>query len=549
METRDIRLTHITEDNWGQDGAFEILRPLVQEYFLSGGYDECGGPFTINICGEGNYVHGLCEKCPRGPRLKERLLNELIYSLPTRTKGPEDYRLKRRYYLKDPFPPKEFFYRRGDPPKDFIEDRWRNWYWELPSLCEIILVNDRPAAAFCPEHQILCTSDWTRNKQCAFFAQFLFLQLIQDLDLKKVQRLWRLKFPGAEITLGCAPIFEELEWPDRYSPIPPTLKGDNFRILARSRGKKHVALRPEPSSQPLGLARNVVDLMEQIDVPLSVKGDTFSVAGPLYFGIPQEARTRGVFVALTTVLDDFLGNHLSSLAGKVEKAYIRPGVFAVHPEGFEYRSLPAAYYADRRATEIVYKVAYNAVTMAIRQGRLTYSAPPTREDYGRIAGLTDDEYDYLFTFIERYPEGYSGTAINAQWRRSPLILFRNWGSESCYDYEELPDSFQTYVLERFKAFDVPGVVVMYSLDRCGQVIAGITVPGYQTVPHTISIADDEIVAVGIPRDFLYPPDPKTREQIDRVCDAVRRELIKRARGKERIRVTADTADIPDGILQ
>ncbi len=526
METRDIRLTQIDEDNWVQKELFGGLLPLLRKYFLSGEVhgEFFEGPFSINIYGKPHpSFFELCQKCPASRDREQKFWHDLRFPYPRERKGfSTKYCWELLYYYKNPSPPEEFFYWKDPPPSS--------------GFCVTIYVNDRLVGQFCPRYQVLHTSAWTYNQQCIAFAQSLFPRLVQGLKLKEAQIPERISFPNARIILGCAPSFEQLDWPNVYSPIPAFLEEDVYTTGLRGyRGC--VELCPEPSSHPRYLARNVARLMEQIDIPLSVKGDRFPISGPLHFRIPFEARMRGIVASLTAILDDFLGTCFLPLAGTAGEHIGQLGQYKLQPWGFEYGALPTAYYADRRATEIVYKIARNVVEAALHQGKLSYTVPPTREDYKRIARLTDEEYDYLFVFIKQYPLIYSGTAINAQWRKRPLVLFR--GTWAYW--------VQEYIHKQLRAIRQPAIVVLYGLNyKYDQAFAGITIPGYLTFYHPFSPADNEIIAVGAP--FGFRTGAADRKTIDLVCAAIGKEIGERAKRRERLVVMADAACFPGNLF-
>jgi len=93
--------------------------------------------------------------------------------------------------------------------------------------------------------------------------------------------------------------------------------------------------------------------------------------------------------------------------------------------GFEYRTLPSAYFLNEEICKIVLKMAKNLVLNLLKNENDieyeisekydTYGFYVSRNDYLKYCGITETELDRLIDFVKHEYPLYNGKAINANW--------------------------------------------------------------------------------------------------------------------------------------
>lgn len=367
--------------------------------------------------------------------------------------------------------------------------------WRLGSFCPkavILKVNNMFAGLFCPKFQILALSDWTHDEECVRIAKKLFPILIEKLQLKRVnKKRTYIKFPNVVVTIGSDLELEELNCWFSYSPIKTSFSGEFHEIGADGTGAQ-LELRPAPS---LSVREHVEDIrklilyLTKLGVPVSVKGDRFPLGCHIHFGIPDQAKK--FIPAFVSLLDDFLGKRLLELSGRARRSYKRLSAFEEKDWGFEYRTLPSAVLFNPEVARIVFKIAKNCVCQLLRKGYLCYNDPPTKEDYMKIAKLTNKEWQIFEEFVKTY-EQYDGKPINANWIPKGnipnfVIFHDDWSPERKRKVEKL----LLKELERKKVQEVV-VVRLYGIGGGRRMVcAGFRSKVFKEIPHP-------------PKDLPYP---------------------------------------------
>ena len=271
------------------------------------------------------------------------------------------------------------------------------------------------------KHLNLCDFSYTLKKARLF--KELFPKMVKELDLKEIER--NDEFKG-DIKIGCDPEFEEMSG-TLYSPTTTRYEDENYdKEIGKDGAGKQIELRPNPEFEPEKLVNNIKRLIGRISidkVPISVKGDVFPLGGHIHFGIPHGY--LGDIEKIITVLDDFLGKPLVGLSGDARCGYDELGMYRLKDWGFEYRTLPSAYFLNEEICKIVLKMAKNLVLNLLKNENDieyeisekydTYGFYVSRNDYLKYCGITETELDRLIDFVKHEYPLYNGKAINANW--------------------------------------------------------------------------------------------------------------------------------------
>ncbi|MEN3051337.1 MAG: hypothetical protein ABC596_05965 [Candidatus Methanosuratincola petrocarbonis] len=239
------------------------------------------------------------------------------------------------------------------------------------------------------ERESLFLSDWSYDMECVRWGVYFFPQLVQKLGIKPLRRRRRPRILATEVTVGADLEFELLVIEDPFCRA----------------GGGQVKLRPKPGS-PSEVVRSLRDLIKDFaeeyeEYDLSPQGDTYPCEGHIHLGglPPLSTPPR----RLLEILDDFLGRPSLPLSGKAHGSYKELSAWEAKPNGLEYRSLPAAVFANPKITKITLKLARNLAWAYLQKSVLEYNDPPTAEDYRRLGKLTAREVEYFLAFL-RNPE-------------------------------------------------------------------------------------------------------------------------------------------------
>jgi len=202
---------------------------------------------------------------------------------------------------------------------------------------------------------------------------------------------------------------------------------------------------------------------------LDAAGNRYPCGGHIHFGgLPSEY----VPSALIELLDDFIGRRTRKLNGEARGGYGRPGDWRQQPHGFEYRTPPAAVFANPKIAEITLKLARNLVALFYSQKAIEYNSPPRKADYVNIGGLTEKQAEYFLEFFSKKKEEKRRYWVRAAWGVSspasgPMIIFRDeWNSENketLYEYlgKKLPKNTKVTLYglkaERGSVATIPGI--------------------------------------------------------------------------------------------
>ena len=272
---------------------------------------------------------------------------------------------------------------------------------------------------WCKKYHHLDVCDFTSTPIKAKIFAKLFPRIVKALNLKEIERN---TFDG-DIKIGGDPEFEEMSG-TLYSPKTTRYEDEYYdKEIGKDGAGKQIELRPNPEFEPEKLVNNIKRLIGRISidkVPISVKGDVFPLGGHIHFGIPHGY--LGDIEKIITVLDDFLGRPLVGLSGEARCEYDKLGMYRLKDWGFEYRTLPSAYFLNEEICKIVLKMAKNLVLNTLKNEieyeideNKEYGFVVSKQDYLKYGGITETELDRLIDFVKHEYPLYNGKAINANW--------------------------------------------------------------------------------------------------------------------------------------
>ena len=226
-----------------------------------------------------------------------------------------------------------------------------------------------------------------------------------------------------DVTVGCDPEFEligrdgEVHEADR---ILHEGTGANIEIGTDGAGSQ-VELRPRPSHMPETVVRNIKNLLKRFThsypgYKLSYDGRRFSVGGHIHSGVRGVTITNEMARTMALVMDDFIGKLVIPLAGSARQysSYNTLTKFRVQPWGFEYRTPPAAAFANPRMAKLCMKACRMICFTFMNKKRFSYQDAPTVADYKNICHFTAAEHDEFKTLCSQLRND-SNKDLMAKW--------------------------------------------------------------------------------------------------------------------------------------
>jgi hypothetical protein len=168
---------------------------------------------------------------------------------------------------------------------------------------------------------------------------------------------------------------------------------------------KQFELRPNPSETAEGLVKNIKELLQQVDVKLSVAGNEYAVGCHIHFGIGKSTKPTD---DLLWLLDYFLAKPFWKLNGEArcDSDYAQLSAYRCQPHGFEYRSTPAGVLRNEKIATLFFKVAKTVVEKYYREYEFVVGENLEKE-LVEYCGLTKDEARYYVTFADEYVDTIS----------------------------------------------------------------------------------------------------------------------------------------------
>ena len=161
-------------------------------------------------------------------------------------------------------------------------------------------------------------------------------------------------------------------------------------------------MRPSPDANPDAVIENIHALLNEFATrfgrDLNPRGDEYPCGGHIHVGI----LVRGGFPygysprKTVSVLDAFIGIPTRSLNGCARGDYAYLGSYENKEYGFEYRTPPAAIFADkvvlRQVLDIVQRVAFAVLTNGLTYHTDPVSRAATRESYEELLGYMPEAF-------------------------------------------------------------------------------------------------------------------------------------------------------------
>ena len=276
------------------------------------------------------------------------------------------------------------------------------------------------------KRNVVYASDWTHQYPIHYQIVKHILENLEKMGLLKPIRRKKKKIPKVKITLGCDPEFEEIS---NGRVIPTSLGTKDFDEggIGRDGAGNQIELRPNPSTKPVDVIKNIKILMAKTGKQLSVQGDRYPLGGHIHIGV------KNVDLSVLQALDDWLGKKLIDLSGLARGSYKNLGAYETKTWGFEYRSLPSCIFATPEMAKITFKITKYVVEKCYSRNGLKYRYTESwgTDDQEYLRVLTPKQMDYFFNFIDDYKSD-NFTNINAYWhigrpkiKASDLISIRD----------------------------------------------------------------------------------------------------------------------------
>jgi hypothetical protein len=247
------------------------------------------------------------------------------------------------------------------------------------------------------------------------------------------------------LTIGSDPEFE-VHHNGKNICGPELQTGNRLRAKIGCDGSgRQMEFRPDPKRSHEEATKEIQDILDSISYHnIRCDGDQEPLGGHLHFGVNKNGITGKLIPSedMIKALDMFIGKHLQKFSGKARREYGKLHDYRDQPWGFEYRTLPSAFFFTKEMTAIVYKIAYNVVKYFIDNGNMELSVGCDKEDYIKYAKLTESEYDYFVHFDKVYTTESRKQSITKNWvspKEHPLkiIFYDMWEEEIKREYIEV----------------------------------------------------------------------------------------------------------------
>lgn len=253
----------------------------------------------------------------------------------------------------------------------------------------------------------------------SYFVEPLFPQIMDELQLPEIDNAITQKkklLNKIEVLVGCDPEFELLK-NNRILKANRHINNENMynSSIGVDGAACQVEIRPPPGS-PAQVTRNIKGLIKKFsedysNYDLSTQGNKYPLGGHIHIGIGFEYLPVSDLISL---LDDFVGRPTLDLSGNARSDYKRLGAARKQPHGFEYRSTPAAVFAEPHIANITMKMMKNLCEKYFNEERISYNDQPTIDDYINICGLTKKQANYFLDFCNNYSA--KRNSIRASWK-------------------------------------------------------------------------------------------------------------------------------------
>lgn len=394
---------------------------------------------------------------------------------------------------------------------------WLGYKWQ--QLMEIIGLEPLEEPVF----------DWTEAKLLSFHGD--------DEDLLKDIREDDVVRKPIRVTVGADPEYEVCR-KDESEPVPAnSIISDRTDRLGVDGEGDQAEIRPTASNKPRSVVADIRNIMGEFqskhsEFILSVRGDKYPLGGHIHIGVGQSWHPPE---NLKKMLDDFLGRHTNELTGhgRLDRSYGFLSDARSKLWGFEYRTPSATIFAKPRMAYISMKIAKNLTESFINRRTIEYNSPtPRREDYKRIAGLSDEEYDYFWNFIKEWDTDF-GESLVAFWapkvKEPPRLLGKvrfsdDWANIIKRDFETQVLKMLRELYKKKEDNECP-TIEFYGLKQERGLVSSIPVDGWSqeyNLPKAVVYSNrfgGYRIAIGLPFTFRTDEDvfeDKNKEVVEAV---------------------------------
>lgn len=364
---------------------------------------------------------------------------------------------------------------------------------ESGSPVTVISVNDRTAGIFFSTLRTLFLTDWTHSLATIEVFTKIWPQMVEEFGIKPLQQRKKKGKKKVTVTIGADPEFEMVNRKGAVISASSHYDSEIFgnegpfgNKIGLDGAGSQIELRPEPSEKPHEVVKRLKGLFQEFNahyqnMHLGVAGDTYPLGGHIHIGVGQEFIPPG---GLIRMLDVFIGRPLMVQSGRARGSYCHESSYERKYYGFEYRTPPASYLLKPEITRIVFKIAKNITEHFINKDNVIYNDPPQKEDYLKLAKLSESEYRKLDEFIASYPA--LPKIATAFWtkqklpKRSPVHIELNdeWRTSNANNLTSAIN--RSFEKSRNKP---PFPVVLYGLSKERGLVATIKIPEIAMVPE------------------------------------------------------------------
>jgi len=337
-----------------------------------------------------------------------------------------------------------------------------------------------------------------------YFVEPVFPQIMDELHLLEIDNAITQKEKPEnkiEVLVGCDPEFELLK-NNRVLKADRHINNDNMynSPIGVDGAASQVEIRPPPGA-PAQVTRNIRGLIKKFsedysEYDLSTQGNKYPLGGHIHIGIGMEYSPTS---DLLGIIDDFVGKPTLDLSVEARSDYKRLGAARRQPHGFEYRSTPAAVFAEPHIANITMKLTKNICEKYFNEEKINYEDRPTIDDYITIGGLTKKQATYFLEFCGKYTP--KRNSIRASWKvpiiKKPIMEYPVTCKFSGDWYEYVSNAIE----EQLSEFDVPveGFEVHFYIlpDVIGKFVCTIPIKDLdQYIDSSMKVWEDKTLNIG-----------------------------------------------------
>lgn len=383
------------------------------------------------------------------------------------------------------------------------------------NVIEFYTSNNRKLGFYFYNLKSLVLCDLTHHSSGITIVKKIVNYLIKNNLVREFKRI-KKDNDKVKITIGADPEFELFKdgsficAGDLFSGCGPEYK------VGLDGNNDVIELRPSPAKagDVKGFIDEMTNLMTTVhktifnsnkgNITVSAKGNRAAIGGHWHIGVNNKVYQPSS--KLVKLLDYFLGTPFWSTNGTARGSYKRIAWTRDQDWGFEYRSTPAACFADPIITGICAKILGNIIKKYFNKNKFRiYKKQKVSDKQLQMYGkLTTDEIVYFRNFIKNFNNVSQDENILAAWLKDiPKFKIKPISVDFS---DEWANNKKTLILKRIAKmigeteFSKTIRLHLYGLsqDR-GNVVSGISHCSLQDINH--SYTKDMKVSIGLPKFF------------------------------------------------